>query len=518
MASGHERYGWGAKVARWVWSFALICRSLIRALITSAALAAGVLLAGCNSDEISLANNAKANQPVPPKLVADMAAKDMDLQSPMLVRLFKQEAELEVWKQDRSGRFALLKTYPICRWSGDLGPKVREGDRQAPEGFYSISPGQMNPQSAYYLSFNTGYPNAFDKALGRSGSQLMVHGDCSSRGCYAMTDEQIAEIYSLGRESFFGGQRAFQLQAYPFKMTPLNMAKHRNNQNMPFWKMIKEGYDHFEVTRQEPKVDFCEKKYVFDAAKPPDATKDLVFDASAKCPAYVIPDEVANAVRDKQQADQAEIAQLVAKGTPVARSNTGIDGGMNRVFASKLPDGSTGLSEGGDGQGLSLVALSRAPGTIPSHVNPPRGPVTSPEEPLAASMAPAQAPAPATRVASAVPNAQSDGFFSNLARKVGLGGADTTATAQPIPVKPKVIEAKRNPPPRPETPAPKADPKASTPAASETKQIAAARPPLKPSPSDTPAAAAPAPKDGQVAGSQPILPPNSFDNRFSAFK
>ena len=516
MASGHERYGWGAKVARWVWSFALICRSLIRALITSAALAAGVLLAGCNSDEISLANNAKANQPVPPKLVADMAAKDMDLQSPMLVRLFKQEAELEVWKQDRSGRFALLKTYPICRWSGDLGPKVREGDRQAPEGFYSISPGQMNPQSAYYLSFNTGYPNAFDKALGRSGSQLMVHGDCSSRGCYAMTDEQIAEIYSLGRESFFGGQRAFQLQAYPFKMTPLNMAKHRNNPNMPFWKMIKEGYDHFEVTRQEPKVDFCEKKYVFDAAKPPDATKDLVFDASAKCPAYVIPDEVANAVRDKQQADQTETAQLIAKGTPVARINTGIDGGMNRVFASKLPDGSTGLSEGGDGQGLSLVALSRAPGTIPSHVNPPRGPVTSPEEPLAASMAPAQAPT--TRVASAVPNAQSDGFFSNLARKVGLGGADTTATAQPIPVKPKVIEAKRNPPPRPETSAPKADPKASTPAASETKQIAAARPPLKPSPSDTPAAAAPAPKDGQVAGSQPILPPNSFDNRFSAFK
>src|SRR6266851_1199851 len=513
MASGHERYDWGAQIARRVWSSALTNRSLVRALITSVALTAGVLLSGCNSDEISLANNAKANQPVPPKLVADMAEKNMDLQSPMLVRLFKQEAELEVWKQDRSGRFALLKTYPICRWSGDLGPKVREGDRQAPEGFYSISPGQMNPQSAYYLSFNTGYPNAFDKALGRSGSQLMVHGDCSSRGCYAMTDEQIAEIYSLGRESFFGGQRAFQLQAYPFRMTPMNMAKHRSNPNMPFWKMIKEGYDHFEVTRQEPKVDFCEKKYVFDAAKPPDATKDLVFDASAKCPAYVIPDEVANAVRDKQQADQTETAQLIAKGTPVARSNTGIDGGMNRVFASKLPDGSTGLSEGGDGQGLSLVALSRAPGTIPSHVNPPRGPVTSPEEPLAASMAPAQATAPATRVASAVPNAQSDGFFSNLARKVGLGGADTTATAQPIPAKPKVIEAKRNPPPRPETPAPKA----STPAASETKQIAAARPPLKPSPSDAPAAAAPAPKDGQVAGSQPILP-NSFDNRFSAFK
>ena len=292
----------------------MIYRSLVRALITSAALAAGVLLAGCNSDEISLANNAKANQPVPPKLIADMTAKDMDLQSPILVRLFKQEAELEVWKQDRSGRFALLKTYPICRWSGDLGPKVREGDRQAPEGFYSISPAQMNPQSAYYLSFNTGYPNAFDKALGRTGSQLMVHGDCSSRGCYAMTDEQIAEIYSLGRESFFGGQKSFQLQAYPFKMTPVNMAKHRNNPNMPFWKMIKEGNDHFEVTRQEPKVDFCEKKYVFDAIKPPDATRDPVFDASAKCPAYAIPDEIADAVREKQQHDIAETAQADCQG------------------------------------------------------------------------------------------------------------------------------------------------------------------------------------------------------------
>src|SRR6202140_1815263 len=444
MASGHERYDWGAvnalRIALGVWSLALICRSLVRVLITSAALAAGVLLAGCNSDEISLATNAKANQPVPPKLIADMTAKDMALQSPMLVRLFKQEAELEVWKQDRSGRFALLKTYPICRWSGDLGPKVREGDRQAPEGFYSISPGQMNPQSAYYLSFNTGYPNAFDKALGRSGSKLMVHGDCSSRGCYAMTDEQIAEIYSLGRESFFGGQRAFQLQAYPFTMTPVNMAKHRNNPNMPFWKMIKEGWDHFEITRQEPKVDFCEKKYVFDATKAPNATRDPVFDASAKCPAYTIPDELADAVRERQQEEQAETAKLIAKGTPVARINTGIDGGMNKIFAARVPDGNTGLSEGGDSQSLASLTFARAPGTIPATVNPPRAPsdnllLGAPEEPkIAVATAPAAGP---TRVANAAPNAQSDGFFSNLARKVGIGGtADATATASTTPPPP----------------------------------------------------------------------------------
>jgi len=487
--------------------------------MTAAVLAAGAMLAGCNSDDISLANNAKANQPVPPKLIQAMTEKNMDLNSPILVRIFKQEAELEVWKQDRNGQFALLKTYPICRWSGDLGPKVREGDRQAPEGFYTITPAQMNPQSAYYLSFNTGYPNAFDQALGRTGSQLMVHGDCSSRGCYAMTDEQIAEIYSLGRESFFGGQRAFQLQAYPFKMTPVNMAKHRNNPNMPFWKMIKEGYDHFEVTKQEPRVDFCEKKYVFDAIRAPNAKSDPVFNASAKCPAYAIAEDVADAVREKQHQEQAEINKLVARGTPVARMNTGIDGGMNKVFAAKLPDGNTGLSEGGDSQGLSMLALSRAPGTIPSHVNPPKPKLTPEEEPVSAT----SRPAPATRVASATPTQrepaqQSDGWFSSLARKVGLGSSDTTASAAPPPAAKPKAESK---PASSIVRATAAAPKQAEPKHTETKQAAAkpAPPALKPSLAEAPAAApAPAARDATIVGAQPALPSNSFDSRFGAMK
>jgi hypothetical protein len=383
---------------------------------------------------------------------------------------------------------------------------VREGDRQAPEGFYAISPAQMNPQSAYYLSFNTGYPNAYDKALGHTGSQLMVHGDCSSRGCYAMTDEQIAEIYSLGRESFFGGQKSFQFQAFPFRMTPINMAKHRNNPNMAFWKMIKEGYDHFEVTRQEPKVDFCEKKYVFDATKPAGATRDPVFDAAAKCPAYTIPDEVADAVRQKQEADQAETSKLIAKGTPVAKLNTGIDGGMNLIFAARVPGGNTGLSEGGDGQALALSGFSKAPGTIPSTVNPPRVP-GSDDATVAAAAAPAPvaaavSPAPTTRVASAAPNAQSDGLFSSLARKIGLGSApDTTSTTPPpAPTKPKAADAK---PAAPKVAAKPAD----------TRQ-AANRPPFKPAAAEADSPASP--KDGLVAGAQPIVQPNSFDSRFSA--
>ena len=188
----------------------------------------------------------------------------MSKESPILVRIFKEESELEVWKEDQSGRMALLKTYPICRWSGDLGPKIKEGDRQAPEGFYTITPSLMNPNSSYYLSINMGYPNAYDRSNNRTGAFLMIHGDCSSRGCYAMTDEQIAEIYALARESFFGGQSSFQIQAFPFRMTPQNMARHRNSPHIAFWKMLKTGYDHFEVTRQEPKVDVCDRRYVFN--------------------------------------------------------------------------------------------------------------------------------------------------------------------------------------------------------------------------------------------------------------
>ncbi|WP_164935715.1 L,D-transpeptidase family protein [Bradyrhizobium guangzhouense] len=503
-------------------------RSLARALLVSVALAASIVLAGCDTDQVSLATNAKANQPVSPKLVAAMGEKDMDLNSPILIRLFKQEAELEIWKQTRSGQFALLKTYPICRWSGDLGPKVREGDRQAPEGFYSINPSQMNPQSAYYLSFNTGFPNAFDRALGRTGSQLMVHGDCSSRGCYAMTDEQIAEIYSLGRESFFGGQKAFQFQAYPFRMTPVNMAKHRNNPNMPFWRMIKEGYDHFEVTRQEPKVDFCEKKYVFDAAKAPDAKRDPVFDASAKCPAYVIPEDIASAVREKEQRDEAEYNKLVAKNIPVARMNTGIDGGMNKIFAAKIPEGSTGLSEGAEGNTLQMLAMSKAPGTIPGTVNPPKPnlePVASApqDEPVVA----VSAPATSTRVASAQPAAKS-GFFSNLGRKMGFGTADTTATTPPPQATASVAPA-----PAPATPStasklkaavthlvhrepakdkPVVAAKPAEPAKPAETRVAATRPALKPSVADG------GDDSGQMAGAAPVVSANSFDSRFGALK
>jgi murein L,D-transpeptidase YafK len=331
-------------------------RSLLRALLTPTVVAAVIALAGCTPGGKPAANT-RHLQPLSERMLAELEAKNMEKKSPILVRVFKKEAELEVWKQDNSGRFALLRTYPICRWSGQLGPKIKQGDRQAPEGFYTITPGLMNPNSSNYLAINTGFPNAYDRAHGRTGAFLMIHGDCSSSGCYAMTDEQIAEIYALARESFYGGQRSFQLAAFPFRMTPLNMARHRNSPHMDFWRMLKQGHDHFEVTRLEPKVDVCERRYVFNAES------TASFSSAERCPAYHVPEDIAAAVRDKERRDDMQTAELISRGMPIVPETTAIDGGMNPVFLSALK------SHGGPG-----ATIRTASGTIPADVNPPAEP------------------------------------------------------------------------------------------------------------------------------------------------
>ena len=190
----------------------MIRATVVRALVLAAALAAALTPVTCLGEDSNplppAPLPAKATKELPPELLSLFRQKKMPKYSPILVRIFKEEAELEVWKQDATGRFQLLKIFPICRWSGDLGPKVHEGDRQAPEGFYTITPELMNPNSNFYLAINTGFPNSFDKANNRDGSFLMIHGDCSSSGCYAMTDEQIGEIYSLARDSLLGGRHS----------------------------------------------------------------------------------------------------------------------------------------------------------------------------------------------------------------------------------------------------------------------------------------------------------------------
>jgi murein L,D-transpeptidase YafK len=195
-----------------------------------------------------------------------LADNDMSETAPILVRIFKAESELEIWKQKDDGRFYLFKTYPICSYSGDLGPKITQGDRQAPEGFYLISEDQLNPRSKYHLAFNVGFPNAYDRAFGRTGADIMVHGDCTSSGCYAMTDGVMEEIFILAREALEGGQTSFQLQAFPFRMTAANMTAHKSDKWYPFWQNLKEGYDYFEATRLPPPIAVCNKQYVINAS------------------------------------------------------------------------------------------------------------------------------------------------------------------------------------------------------------------------------------------------------------
>lgn len=280
------------------------------------------------------------NQPLQSGMISALKSIGSSPGEAMVVRIFKQEKTLEVWKRSNSGQFKLLKSYDICAFSGDLGPKVKEGDRQSPEGFYTITPGLMNPKSNYYLAFNTGFPNKFDRAWGRTGSQLMVHGDCSSRGCYAMTDEGIAEIYALARETFRGGNPSFQLQIFPFKMTPANLAVQSKNQNLSFWKNIKDGYDLFELNKTPPTWDVCERKYVFNvtgagALNPmgpcPVITKDATLLAKQQADEAAVVNAVASVERKA-----AEEAAIKARGEAVTGMMGGAVSGLFGMFGEKV--------------------------------------------------------------------------------------------------------------------------------------------------------------------------------------
>ncbi|RWP71876.1 murein L,D-transpeptidase family protein [Mesorhizobium sp.] len=277
-------------------------------------LIAAIGVAGCNDS--SMKDFApQANKPLPDKILAGMKAKGMTRTSPVMARIFKEEGKLEIWKAKTNGRYDLVASYDICKWSGKLGPKFTEGDRQAPEGFYTVRPAQMNPRSSYHLAFNIGYPNAYDRANGRTGSHLMVHGACSSSGCYSMTDAQIEQIYAFGRDAFQGGQTEFQIQAFPFRMTAANMARYRKDPNYEFWKMLKVGYDNFEITKVPPKVDVCEKRYVFNQV----AADGTTFDPAGACPTTTQPDSLKSAFNAYQSTYEAAFNGAVKASVPAPK-------------------------------------------------------------------------------------------------------------------------------------------------------------------------------------------------------
>ncbi|WP_411036737.1 L,D-transpeptidase family protein [Shinella sp. BYT-45] len=288
----------------------------MRLTVLAAVSLLAVVAAGCTNETLDSFDkvdvdiskvSSKTGYQLSPAVLSKLSSMNIDRSSPIMLRIFKEEGRLELWKADRSNRFKLVRNYKICAWSGKLGPKMKEGDRQAPEGFYPLSRANMNPNSSYFLAINTGFPNNYDRAIKASGSHLMIHGACSSSGCYSMTDEQMLEIFAFARDAFDGGQKTIQLQAFPFRMTAENMARHRDNPNIEFWKMLKVGYDHFEITKRPPEVNVCEKKYVFNQQA------DKPFPPAGACPAMTTPAALEVALASYNKTYDAAYAKAMSK-------------------------------------------------------------------------------------------------------------------------------------------------------------------------------------------------------------
>lgn len=224
------------------------------------------LVAYASADIPESDRSRKAINRVEAALSADLSHKSLKLGAPIFIQITKQPAELRVFVEDDSGRFRPFRTYPICAYSGGLGPKKRQGDGKSPEGIYSIRPRQMNPASSYHLSFNLGYPNAFDRSKGYTGDFLMVHGRCVSIGCYAMTDPAMDEIWTLMVNAFSHGQRDIQVHIFPYKMNWPVRSLPRPHPDFDFWSGLAPAWTQFARTEIPPKISVAAGQYVIEAA------------------------------------------------------------------------------------------------------------------------------------------------------------------------------------------------------------------------------------------------------------
>lgn len=198
-----------------------------------------------------------------PVLEDEFQNNNLTLGNPVFIRIFKESKELEMWIK-KEDQFELFKTYRICYYSGGLGTKTRQGDGKSPEGFYFVTPGQLNPNSNFHLSFNIGYPNAYEREQGYTGGAIMVHGNCVSIGCYAMTDRRIEEIWTIIVKAFENGQCFFRIHIFPFRLTEDELAGYSNSPWYEFWMNLKEGYDYFEEQGHPPDVTVRNGKYIFE--------------------------------------------------------------------------------------------------------------------------------------------------------------------------------------------------------------------------------------------------------------
>jgi murein L,D-transpeptidase YafK len=238
---------------------------LVFSMLTVAGGWFGSLATGAELPSTPKAENLMAQ--TKPKIEQELHAKGFAVGQPIFVRIFKIPGTLELWMNKGRG-YELFKSYRICNYSGFPGPKANEGDWQAPEGFYAVSAEQMNPKSAYHLAFDVGYPNEFDLAKNRTGGLIMVHGNCQSVGCFAMTDGRIEEIYLLAHEALKQGQERFAVHIFPFPLTPLNLKKFSTSPWIKFWQSLEPGFTAFEQSKQVPEVTVQNGEYVVNSRTP----------------------------------------------------------------------------------------------------------------------------------------------------------------------------------------------------------------------------------------------------------
>jgi len=201
-------------------------------------------------------------------LARDMADAGFALGDRLYIQLTKYPAELTVYVETDGGTYAPFRTWPICTYSGGLGPKRKQGDGKSPEGFYAVRPGAMNPASSYHLSFNLGYPNRYDRAQGYTGDYLMVHGRCVSIGCYAMTDDVIEQIWTLMDAAYQAGQSSVPVHIFPFRMTPEAMQIASGHPESAFWNQLAPAWQAFEESGKVPGVTVRGGKYVLSDPSP----------------------------------------------------------------------------------------------------------------------------------------------------------------------------------------------------------------------------------------------------------
>lgn len=235
-------------------------RALLTGLELVLAACAAIMLPMAHGGNVSR-RAVEARERVTPALNALLSLCGARVGSPVFLRAVKEDSVMELWvKPDRERRYVLAKRYPIAAWSGKLGPKEKEGDLQTPEGFYEVTSSSLNPYSNYHLSFNIGYPNAYDRSLNRTGGLIMVHGRDVSIGCLAMTDPGIEEIYTMVERALSGGQKSVPVHIYPFVPTPARLAEEKDSPHAAFWTLLAQAWNWTEKRHAPAPVEFREGK------------------------------------------------------------------------------------------------------------------------------------------------------------------------------------------------------------------------------------------------------------------